>query len=113
MIYYPQINNCSRCRGTGYIGRFRHIFSGICFECEGDHNYVTGVSKPKWFRHKKQPRLLKIDFTQFYSDYVGFGKMTPEIFEGVAHLDDEGFDEEILGDYVHQMSKRDSYDKAC
>lgn len=28
--------NCSRCSGTGYIGRFKHIRGGSCFKCISD-----------------------------------------------------------------------------
>ena len=38
---------CSRCRGTGYIGNFKHISGGRCFECLPDEywNDLLGVLK--------------------------------------------------------------------
>jgi DnaJ-class molecular chaperone len=38
-----QNNNklCDKCNGTGYIGRYKHIEGGVCFDCQG-----TGIRKP-------------------------------------------------------------------
>ncbi len=31
--------NCGRCRGTGYIGKFKHIAGGRCFQCIPDDRW--------------------------------------------------------------------------
>ena len=30
---------CADCRGTGYIGTFKHICNGRCFQCIPDHRW--------------------------------------------------------------------------
>jgi hypothetical protein len=106
----PRINECTRCNGTGYIGKWRHIVSGMCFECEGEQGYVRSS-------HKKTSRVVlnKERYRQEIlasinsNDSVLSGRTDllnePEIMNGMASLAEEGFDDEILADFAHQMSK--------
>ena len=34
--------NCSRCDGTGYLGKFKHVSSGRCFRC---------IPDGRWHKH--------------------------------------------------------------
>ncbi|GHA09580.1 hypothetical protein [Oceanisphaera arctica] len=107
----PRINECTRCNGIGYIGKWKHIANGICFECEGVNGYVRSS-------HKKIGRVVEnkekyrqeIMASIASDDSVLSGRIDllnePKILDGMATLAEEGFDDEILADYAHQMSKR-------
>jgi hypothetical protein len=32
---FEPLVTCCKCRGSGYIGVFKHILDGICFDCNG------------------------------------------------------------------------------
>ena len=52
MDYIPEINSCKHCYGTGYIGKYKHICRGVCFECKGNIGYssqTTVINKKKGF----------------------------------------------------------------
>jgi hypothetical protein len=107
----PRINECTRCNGTGYIGKWKHIANGICFECEGEHGYVRSS-------HEKIGRVLE-NKERYYQEIMASIASDdsvlsmridllnePKILDGIVTLAEEGFDDEILADYAHQMSKR-------
>jgi hypothetical protein len=106
-----KINECTRCNGTGYIGKWKHIVKGMCFECEGEAGYVRST-------HKKSGRVAinkeiyhqEILASIASDDSVLSGRIDllsePKILKAMASLAEEGFDDEILADFAHQMSKR-------
>ena len=106
------INKCTRCNGTGYIGKWKHIVNGLCFECGGEHNYIRSAKNNFGYRvaMNKDKYHLEIKAAIESDDSVLSGRIdllnNHEILNGMANLAKEGFDDEILADYAHQMSKR-------
>lgn len=51
-LSYFSNKDCSRCAGTGYIGKYKHIVGGRCFQCIPDEAwgkflgtvYATGIN---------------------------------------------------------------------
>lgn len=39
ILYFYANKNCSRCRGTGYIGDFKSTAGGRCFQCLPDERW--------------------------------------------------------------------------
>ncbi|MEI8665568.1 hypothetical protein P4S81_12925 [Pseudoalteromonas sp. B28] len=107
----PKINECTRCNGTGYIGKWKHIVKGMCFECEGETGYVRSLHK-KLGRVARNKAIYQQEILASIAsdDSVLSGRIDllhePEILKGMASLAEEGFDDEILADFAHQMSKR-------
>jgi|26BtaG_2_1085354.scaffolds.fasta_scaffold05904_1 hypothetical protein len=110
-MHTHKINECTRCNGTGYIGKWKHILKGICFECEGEEGYARSsyrkddrVVKNKEKYHKRIKALIMSEGT------VLSGRVdllyNSKILDSMASLAEEGFDDEILADFAHQMSKR-------
>ena len=110
-MHTHKINECTRCNGTGYIGKWKHILKGICFECEGEEGYVRSsyrkadrVVKNKEKYHKRIKDSIMSEGTVF-SGRVDL-LYNSKILDSMASLAEEGFDDEILADFAHQMSKR-------
>jgi hypothetical protein len=106
-----KINECTRCNGNGYISKWKHIAKGICFECEGENGYVsTSHSKLKRGAINKELYNQQIIDAIASDDSVLSGRFDllndHEVLRGMASLAEEGFDDEILADFAHQMSKR-------
>ncbi len=110
-MYIHKINECTRCNGTGYIGKWKHIAKGMCFACEGEESYVGSsyrradrVVKNEEKYHKQIKASIMSDGT------VLSGRVdllyNPKMLDSMASLAEEGFDDEILADFAHQMSKR-------
>lgn len=107
----PRINKCTRCNGIGYIGKWKHIANGMCFECEGEHGYVrSSHNKIGRVLENKEKYRQEIMASIASNDSVLSRRIDllnePSTFDGMVNLAQEGFDDEILADYAHQMSKR-------
>lgn len=90
-MYRYRINGCTRCNGTGYIAKWKHIMRGICFKCKGEDRYEK----------------IKASIV---SDGTALSGCTDLLYntkalEMMTALLAEGFDDEILADFAHQMSK--------
>ncbi|MEZ8989993.1 hypothetical protein [Vibrio breoganii] len=109
----PVINSCTRCNGTGYIGKWKHIANGICFECQSEHGYVRGEYQSS---HRNNYRSRVARMKDKYAAEIK-AKMLPdsdsilsaappvnsETFNTMCSLAEEGFDDEVLYDLAHQM----------
>lgn len=104
------INECTRCNGTGYIGKWKHIAKGMCFECEGEKGYIRSKNNFMRVANNKDKYHSEIKASIEGDDSVLSGRVdlfaNSEILSGMATLAEEGVDDEILADYAHQMSKR-------
>jgi DnaJ-class molecular chaperone len=106
----PRINECTRCNGTGYIGKWKHIVKGMCFECEGENGYVRSSQKKIGCVVENKERYHQEIMASIASDNSVLSGRSDllndsKIIDGMATLAEEGFDDEILADYAHQMSK--------
>lgn len=107
------INYCTRCGGTGYIGKWKHIANGICFECNAEQGYVRADYHPS-HNNSYQSRMKRMK--DKYAEEIT-AKMTPnsesvlssvpqvsdETLNTMCTLAEEGFDDEVLYDLAHQM----------
>lgn len=108
------INHCTRCGGTGYIGKWKHIANGICFECNAEHGYVRVDYHPS---HNNSYQSRMQSMKDKYAEEI-MAKMNPnsesilssipqvsnETFNTMCTLTEEGFDDdELLYDLAHQM----------
>lgn len=55
--------NCSRCRGTGYLGRFKHICAGRCFQCVPDSAWELAL---KGLAHTRELRTEGDEWDELY-----------------------------------------------
>lgn len=94
-----KINNCNRCNGTGYIGRYKHIEKGICFECRGNNRYNVNSTL---IRTRKTPKILnKINDPEslLYGNISALEHITDYLY------DEFNGDECILSAMAHDFSK--------
>lgn len=47
VLKYHCDSNCPSCGGNGYIGRFKHIAGGRCFDCLPDHHWEALLGELK------------------------------------------------------------------
>ena len=104
-----KINECTRCHGTGYIGKWKHVLRGICFECESEEGYVS-FSRRKDNRVLNDMKYLKHIKASIVSEHTVLSGRTHLLYDTktldmMASLAEEGFDE-LLNDFAHQVSKR-------
>lgn len=105
-----KINECTRCHVTGYIGKWKHVLKGICFECKSEEGYVR-FSQKKDNRVLNDRKHLKHIKASIVSDDTALSDRMDLLYDTktldmMASLAEEGFDDESLEDFSHQMSKR-------
>lgn len=55
---------CERCRGTGYVGRFKHICGGRCFKC---------ISENEWAQAAKEIKQAQFDNEEMFEIFWACG----------------------------------------
>ena len=56
---------CSKCNGTGYIGKWKHVANGLCFKCRG----VKQEPELAMLFHGPNEQLLWVSYLeQFLTD---------------------------------------------
>lgn len=89
----------------------KHIVNGMCFECEGENGYIrTSYSKLKRVAINKELYKQQIIVAMASNDSVLSGRFDllndHQVLRGMTSLAKEGFDDDILANFAHQMSKR-------
>ena len=110
-MHTHKINECTRCNGTGYIAKWKYISEGICFECEGEEGYVRSSYRRADRVVKNKEKYHKQIKASIVSDGTALSGRTDLLYDSktldmMAALVEEGFDDETLADFAHQMSKR-------
>ena len=105
-----KINECTRCNGTGYIAKWKYIMKGMCFECESKEGYVRSSYRKADRVVRNKEKFHKQIKDSIISDNTALSGRTyllhdTKTMDMMAVLAEEGFDDEILADFAHQMSK--------
>jgi len=79
-LSYHADNECSKCGGTGYIGGYKHIAAGRCFECLPDSTWALRLGERLYTGTDDKTQKEKCEIRKISKDvYTEGGYVVTEI----------------------------------